>query len=71
LKYGNDEVLQARQKKIKALRNELLNSIDLYLEDLGYLVDGSLHSLTFDICYEEQKGLPGDETECIKAIRCS
>lgn len=70
MKYGNEEALQARHKKIKALRYELFNSIDLYLEDLGYLVDGSQHSLTFDICYED-KGLPSDESECITAIRCS
>jgi len=64
---GNEAVRKTRSNNINKLRKSLFYALNNYLDDLGYLVDGSLYSLTFDICLNHQS----ENDECIKAIRCS
>jgi len=51
---GNEAVRKTRSNNINKLRKSLFYALNNYLDDLGYLVDGSLYSLTFDICLNHQ-----------------
>ena len=69
MKAGNEASRDLRKKKLWILRKQLTKFTDLYLDDMSYLVDGSQHSVTLDICFDENQQL--DTVECIKSIRCS